>query len=472
MGSPILRRGKTVPAVPSVPRRAPSTLREEIQTGSPTEEDPNAQLKDVLSPAKDPLGNTTGNRKSSKFFSFEYSGKCHIFDGTGQLERPPESKGRKVNVTPVKVMKKASTDSLKPRPTPSPRASFAGSTKADAQDSRGVRRTRTLPTIKGATSDILNEGTKKKTSIPGSHSVTDRLSVPSNKSVPQRSRVTSTSRVGRDSPPAVSTASSAGSHRKRVASVLTSRSPSSASRPESSVSRADAAVSMKAYPDVAATTRTPSPDLPEHLEPVTPLKQHKRAGLKVLGLGTPEVERWIHAGQGEELGIDNSKRQDLKGKGKIVGFHVEENPTYIELEKELLEKERQLALKVSPRRPVPSISGSTIDSWAALASNSPHLSSASPDPGNLASSGSGPPLGTTTSAHDLLKTIVQDVMFDFQRETKAEMMGLHLDLLRMGRSWKVELRALMDEYVGDLRELREENERLRKENGRLRRGWQ
>jgi len=223
------------------------------------------------------------------------------------------------------------------------------------------------------------------------------------------------------------------------------------------------------------TTRTPSPDLPDHLEPATPFKQQKRTGLKVLGLGTPEVERWIHAGQGKELGVDNSKGQDLKGKGKTVDFHVEENPTYIELEKELLEKERQLALKISPRRPVPSTSGSTIDSWAALASNSPLLSSASPDPGqndNLASSGSGLPPGTTTSAHDLLKTIVQDVMFDFQRETKAEMMGLHLDLLRMGRSWKAELRVLMDEYVGDLRELREENERLRKENERLRRGWE
>ena len=75
MGSPILRRGKAVPAVPSVPRRAPSTLREEVQTGSPTEED---QLKNVLSPAKDPLGNTIGNRESGEFFSSEYLGKCHI----------------------------------------------------------------------------------------------------------------------------------------------------------------------------------------------------------------------------------------------------------------------------------------------------------------------------------------------------------------------------------------------------------
>jgi len=30
---------------------------------------------------------------------------------------------------------------------------------------------------------------------------------------------------------------------------------------------------------------------------------------------------------------------------------------------------------------------------------------------------------------------------------------------------------MMDEYVGDLRELREENGRLRKENDRLRRGF-
>jgi protein NEDD1 len=77
----------------------------------------------------------------------------------------------------------------------------------------------------------------------------------------------------------------------------------------------------------------------------------------------------------------------------------------------------------------------------------------------------------STSAHELLRTIVQDVMYDYQREARQEMVGLHLDLVRMGRGWKKELRTLMDEYVGDLRELREENKLLREENERLRRGY-
>jgi protein NEDD1 len=62
-------------------------------------------------------------------------------------------------------------------------------------------------------------------------------------------------------------------------------------------------------------------------------------------------------------------------------------------------------------------------------------------------------------------------MYDFQSETKAELMGLHLDLVKMGRSWKQELRTLMEEYVGDLSDIREENRRLRAENDRLRRGY-
>ena len=48
-------------------------------------------------------------------------------------------------------------------------------------------------------------------------------------------------------------------------------------------------------------------------------------------------------------------------------------------------------------------------------------------------------------------------MLDFRQETRAEMVGLHLDLVRMGRTWRRELSTTMQEYVGDLKELREEN---------------
>jgi protein NEDD1 len=185
-------------------------------------------------------------------------------------------------------------------------------------------------------------------------------------------------------------------------------------------------------------------------DPITPVPAQKKPkkGMNVLGLGTPEVERWVQAGK--------PKKRDIKGKGKTVGFQDEladsdqENDDDGDGDKEE-ERERDLSMQISPRRPAPGISASgSTDSWAA----SPAVG---PSPGG-------------SSAHELLKTIVQDVMYDFQRESKAEMMGLHLDLLRMGRGWKAELKTLMNEYVGDLRDLREENQRLRLENERLRRG--
>jgi len=71
----------------------------------------------------------------------------------------------------------------------------------------------------------------------------------------------------------------------------------------------------------------------------------------------------------------------------------------------------------------------------------------------------------------LLHALVSDAMLDFRQETRAEMVGLHLDLVRMGRAWRREMRSAMQEYVGDLKELREENRKLREENERLRRGY-
>ena len=169
--------------------------------------------------------------------------------------------------------------------------------------------------------------------------------------------------------------------------------------------------------------------------------------MSVLGLGTPEVEHWIKAGKGDIEGIGNDKG---KGKGKTVGF-MDDNDSENEHGSE---GEQGLAMQVSPRRST-DVSNPVSTSWA-------------PAPLHLPVPGSGSPAG---GAHDLLRTIVRDVMYDFQRETKAEMMGLHLDLVRMGRGWKKELRDLMGEYVGDLKDLREENRRLREENERLKRGY-
>lgn len=40
-------------------------------------------------------------------------------------------------------------------------------------------------------------------------------------------------------------------------------------------------------------------------------------------------------------------------------------------------------------------------------------------------------------AQELLRAVVKDVMYGYRQETREDIKGLHLDLLRMGRSWKV-----------------------------------
>jgi protein NEDD1 len=62
-------------------------------------------------------------------------------------------------------------------------------------------------------------------------------------------------------------------------------------------------------------------------------------------------------------------------------------------------------------------------------------------------------------------------MYDYQEDMRTELVGMHLDMVRMGRNWKKEMKGVMDTYGKDLRELREENRLLREENERLKRGY-
>jgi protein NEDD1 len=62
-------------------------------------------------------------------------------------------------------------------------------------------------------------------------------------------------------------------------------------------------------------------------------------------------------------------------------------------------------------------------------------------------------------------------MYDYQEDMRTELVGMHLDMVRMGRNWKKEMKDAMDAYAKDLRELREENRLLREENERLKRGY-
>lgn len=171
----------------------------------------------------------------------------------------------------------------------------------------------------------------------------------------------------------------------------------------------------------------------------------------MLGLDTPEVERWI-AGKGK------SKSNDLD-EDDVVEFPTDNGDelTTSKLERSEIEeltkrqnskdmrRLRTLSMQATPRK-------------AAWAMSPLRNSIAEGSPG-------------VNGVAGLLHALISDAMLDFRQETRAEMVGLHLDLVRMGGTWRKEMHATMQEYVGDLKELREENRKLREENERLRRGY-
>ena len=78
---------------------------------------------------------------------------------------------------------------------------------------------------------------------------------------------------------------------------------------------------------------------------------------------------------------------------------------------------------------------------------------------------------SVANVHNVLHQIMRDVMYDYQEDMRTELVGMHLDMVRMGRNWKKEMKDVMDAYGKDLRELREENRLLREENERLKRRY-
>lgn len=207
------------------------------------------------------------------------------------------------------------------------------------------------------------------------------------------------------------------------------------------------------------------PELP--CEPVTPISSENNAtktplasmagtGTGILGLTGPEVAKWAKGesqkGKGKEKVIEVKKTRfsqhpDAKDSGGSDESEDEGGPEIL-VNEQNGERAQELSLQVSPRRPT------APPTWL----QSPHRPSAAS-------------LNMNAAAQDFLRSIVHDVMYESQRETKAELMGLHLDLVRMGRGWKQELREIMEEWSGEIQELKAENKRLKEENQRLRRGY-
>jgi len=183
----------------------------------------------------------------------------------------------------------------------------------------------------------------------------------------------------------------------------------------------------------------------------------------ILGLGTPDVERWIRAGEVRE---PEERRVDGQG-GKRVGFASEERGAEgaededgdrgAVTEEKHKDVEPGMAVQISPLRHL----GGSPASWAPVGTPLRNLAH------GAASSGS----PRTHAAAGLLQSVLRDAMYELRRETHGEMVGLHLDMLRMGRGLRTELRSVVDEFRGELSALQEENRRLREENERLRRGY-
>ena len=174
----------------------------------------------------------------------------------------------------------------------------------------------------------------------------------------------------------------------------------------------------------------------------------------MLGFATPEVECWIAGkavseGKGSETDGAVEFPTDSGDEDDVEDLNKSERSRIRELTERVNSKDvprpRTLSVQITPRK-------------AAWAMPPLRHSIAEGSPGANGITG-------------LLHALISDAMLDFRQETRAEMVGLHLDLVRMGRAWRREMRGAMQEYVGDLKELREENRKLREENERLRRGY-
>ncbi|KAK0496764.1 WD40-repeat-containing domain protein [Armillaria luteobubalina] len=412
VSSPAPRKVATV----SSGRREPSAVRKSSGTSSPRKQsNAGSTTKKVFSPVRDPLGNSTSINED---ISMQIESLSAMRAAT---KRPVKEEKDKASSVSRQLLRKSSmiSASTSGSPVKLTKTSSISSSKASAallvpstspKENEPPRRTRTI----------------SATSRTRRLSNTESISTVSTQSRPAKT-LSSISRAGSDK-------LSARSSRAPKTSVGSSASRNPSPIPHALPLPAQVVEQQRRpSPQLSARqSRTPSPDLPDiRDDPVTPL--HAKKGMAVLGLGTPEVERWIQAGEVEELPAKNRK-----GKGRSVGF----------MDPGEERKETSMEIQISPRRATPMQSASWVPS--PLKSNSP---------------------GNSTSAHDFLRSIVGDVMFDYQKETKAQITGLHLEMVRMRRGWRQELGDIMEQYVGDLKDLREENQRLRDENDRLRRGY-
>ncbi|KDQ33020.1 hypothetical protein PLEOSDRAFT_1091285 [Pleurotus ostreatus PC15] len=414
-------------------------IQSKSQAQEALKKDKVASTSKVTTSSRGAISHKTTPKSPSKPLSSKKSKTPAMADADAKARsQPEETKGLNdsqisVQLETLSAFKAPSKSKVSTTKADSPKVSKAKTLTSLASPSRTTASAR--PAKVSSPSKLSKDGPRKPRTMP-----TEQDSRP-------RSRQSVISSASRTVSSTSTTGPSTGS---RVSSMTSARSASSLSSRTTSSATSSKQTRKVSRTSTRMTSRTPSPDLPGvTADPATPIPAaRKRAALGVLGLGTPEVNRWIEAGNG---GGEAEARKD-KGKGKAVGFQ-ETLDTFEDGDEGEDDKENECSLVISPlRRGKPAQ-----HDWAA----------ASPTRFAMPSS---PGVPTTGPAHELLRTIVKDVMCDFQQESRNEMVGLHLDMLRMGRNWKKDMKEMM-EYMGSLKALQEENLRLREENERLRRGY-
>ncbi|KAL0566468.1 hypothetical protein V5O48_015542 [Marasmius crinis-equi] len=223
--------------------------------------------------------------------------------------------------------------------------------------------------------------------------------------------------------------------------------------------------------DVDDVDRDPAPPAPLPTTPATKKGKGKGADFRALGLGTP-------GGKGKTVEFADDDDQD-EGDTESESDDTKSSARPARVEDVDSEGEAdELSMQISPaRRRIPSLSETL---------NNLSPSHPGPSPGN--------------NGQTLLRNIVHSVLSDFHLQTHREMTNLHLDLVRMGRGLRGDVREVVREemegvlrgVVGEMREdlvreirdgvggtttaasswemreLKEENRRLREENERLR----
>ncbi|KAH9857191.1 WD40-repeat-containing domain protein [Lenzites betulinus] len=470
--------------------KAPAASRTTDETKKPTnsaKEQPKAPRARAASGSTAPTGTTTTPRRttvrSSSTANLGSAQAGRAASGSRPMTRPgPKS--------PLATRAPAA----QPRAFSPPKSPVAVEDKNDEEADSGdvsvqIGDLLAVPRVKEpAVPPTIDEAQSTAAAPSRTLSALSRASTRSQLSEGARSRT----RLGVDTAPHASTSESISTARPRAransAASVTSRASKASVRSavgRTSTSPVRAQTRRVSGSTVSRSSRTPSPELPDIDDggPVTPIPAYKMKGKEraagassrgVLGLGTPEVDEWVKAGEGLDAARSGKRvgfatESDDDDEDKDDGAHsrksASDNDSEDDAEAAPPRSRPELAMQLSPRRsfPGPGAGATNTSRWAPVPS---------PLRNPAASSYGGVPASPQArAAQDMLQALLRDALHDFRAETKAEIVGLHLDLIRMGGSWRREMQEAVGGLGEELRALREENAQLREENERLRRGY-